>query len=171
MLRRTGAISTASLARCATACCAEIIRWDEMRRFTIRDPKPRVIHAPCFRERVLHHALMAQMGPVMDRVLVHDVYACRIGKGAHVAASSVCSSTPALALVCADRHSPVFSEHRPSRCSLGLIARKFSDHDLLALVSRIVGAHEDRAGQGPAHRRADLAEFRQSLPCGCGSAE
>ncbi len=37
-----------------------------MRRFTIRDPKPRVIHAPCFRERVLHHALMARMGPVLD---------------------------------------------------------------------------------------------------------
>ena len=61
----------------------------KMRSFTIRDPKPRLIHAPCFRERVLHHALITQMGPVMDRALVHDVYACRIGKGAHVAVKRV----------------------------------------------------------------------------------
>ena len=52
------------------------------RRFRIRDPKPRVIHAPCFRERVLHHAVMAHVGPVLDRALVDDTFACRIGKGA-----------------------------------------------------------------------------------------
>ena len=40
-----------------------------MSRFHIHDPKPRVIHAPCFRERVLHHAVVAYMGPVLDRAL------------------------------------------------------------------------------------------------------
>lgn len=49
--------------------------------FHIRDPKPRIIHAPCFRDRVLHHALMRQTGPVIDRSLVFDTYACRNGKG------------------------------------------------------------------------------------------
>src|SRR3954467_13201881 len=52
-----------------------------MRRFRIRDPKPRTIHAPCFRDRVLHHAVMAHVGPVLDRALVFDTYACRTGKG------------------------------------------------------------------------------------------
>ncbi len=41
----------------------------ENRTFEIRDPKPRTIVAPCFRERVLHHALMAQLGPVLDNAL------------------------------------------------------------------------------------------------------
>lgn len=51
------------------------------RRFEIRDPKRRVIHAPCFRERVLHHALMAHVAPVLERYLVPDTFACRPGKG------------------------------------------------------------------------------------------
>ena len=41
-----------------------------MRAFRIHDPKPRLIHAPCFRDRVLHHAIMAHVGPVLDRALV-----------------------------------------------------------------------------------------------------
>jgi RNA-directed DNA polymerase len=49
--------------------------------FRIRDPKPRVIHAPRFRERVLHHALMACVGPVLERSLIDDTFACRCGKG------------------------------------------------------------------------------------------
>ena len=47
-----------------------------MRQFRIHDPKPRLIHAPCFRDRVAHHAIMAHVGPVLDRVLVFDTYAC-----------------------------------------------------------------------------------------------
>lgn len=49
--------------------------------FEIRDPKRRQIQAPRFRERVLHHALMAKLGPIIERSLIDDSYACRIGKG------------------------------------------------------------------------------------------
>ena len=49
----------------------------EFRVFHIRDPKPRIIHAPSFRERVLHHAVIALVGPVLDRALVDDTFACR----------------------------------------------------------------------------------------------
>lgn len=56
------------------------VRIGEGRRFRIRDPKPRSIYAPCFRERVLHHALMCPIGPVLDRALVDDSFACRAGK-------------------------------------------------------------------------------------------
>lgn len=65
------------------------VQVGRMRRFRIRDPKPRIIHAPCFRERVLHHALMAHAGPVLDRALVEDTYACRVGKGALAAVQRV----------------------------------------------------------------------------------
>jgi RNA-directed DNA polymerase len=50
-------------------------------RFEIRDPKPRIIHAPVFEDRVVHHALVAQIGPVLERCLVFDTYACRVHKG------------------------------------------------------------------------------------------
>ncbi|MEM7201929.1 MAG: reverse transcriptase/maturase family protein [Planctomycetota bacterium] len=49
--------------------------------FMIHDPKRRTIHAPAFRDRVLHHALAAKIGPALDRALVDDTYACRPGKG------------------------------------------------------------------------------------------
>lgn len=53
-------------------------RWTSFRIF---DPKPRLILAPCFRDRVLHHAMMIPMGPVLERALVADTFACRPGKG------------------------------------------------------------------------------------------
>lgn len=64
----------------------ESVSVGELRSFRIRDPKPRTIHAPCFRERVLHHALIEQIGPVLDRALVADTFACRVGKGTLAAA-------------------------------------------------------------------------------------
>lgn len=61
-------------------------RIGEFRRFQIHDPKLRVIHAPAFRERVLHHAVMRFVGPALDRSLVDDTFACRVGKGGLAAA-------------------------------------------------------------------------------------
>lgn len=69
------------LARLSAEIRAGTVEVGRMHSFSIRDPKPRIIHAPCFRERVLHHALMAHVGPVLDRSLVADTFACREGKG------------------------------------------------------------------------------------------
>lgn len=60
----------------------EVGRFD---RFEIFDPKRRTIHAPHFPERVVHHALMAHLEPVIDRYLLDDTYACRKGKGSWAA--------------------------------------------------------------------------------------
>lgn len=49
--------------------------------FVVHDPKRRTIHAACFADRVIHHALMAQVGPVLDVSLIEQTYACRIGRG------------------------------------------------------------------------------------------
>jgi hypothetical protein len=54
-------------------------------QFLIRDPKERVITAPCFDERVLHHAIMNVCEPILDRWLIDDTFACRIGKGREAA--------------------------------------------------------------------------------------
>ncbi len=53
--------------------------------FHIYDPKPRMISAAPFRDRVVHHALMNIVQPVLERCLIHDTYANRIGKGTHKA--------------------------------------------------------------------------------------
>ena len=53
----------------------------DFREFTIWDPKKRLISAPCFPDRVLHHAVMNVCEPVFDRWLVSQTHACRVGKG------------------------------------------------------------------------------------------
>ena len=50
-------------------------------QFKIRDPKPRVISAAPFRDRVVHHALCALMQPRMEAYAIYDSYACRKNKG------------------------------------------------------------------------------------------
>ena len=49
----------------------------------VRDPKPRTVSAAPFRDRVVHHALCAAIGPVFERGFVFDSYANRRGKGTH----------------------------------------------------------------------------------------
>ena len=53
------------------------------RTLAIREPKPRVISIPSFEDRVVHQAVSAVLGPVLERGMIHDSYACRRGKGSH----------------------------------------------------------------------------------------
>ena len=55
--------------------------------FWVRDPKLRRICAAPFRDRVVHHAVCNVIGPIIDRSLISDSYACRPGKGTHAAIS------------------------------------------------------------------------------------
>jgi RNA-directed DNA polymerase len=65
----------------AKECILGTIRLGQAHQFWIRDPKPRLITAPCFRERVLHHAIMIPCEPVFERWLIDDTFACRVGRG------------------------------------------------------------------------------------------
>lgn len=53
--------------------------------FQIYHPKPRMISAAPFRDRVVHHALMNVTGPLLERNFIFDSYANRAGKGTHKA--------------------------------------------------------------------------------------
>ena len=53
--------------------------------FEIQDPKPRIIAAASFRDRVVHHAVHDVIEPAFDRMFIHDSYACRRGKGTQAA--------------------------------------------------------------------------------------
>lgn len=55
----------------------------------IQRPKPRLISAAPFRDRVVHHAVMNVLEPILDRRFHADSYACRRGKGTHAAARRV----------------------------------------------------------------------------------
>lgn len=116
-------------------------------RFSIRDPKPRLISAPAFRERVVHHALMAVMGPILDRSLVDDSFACRPGKGSHAAVRRAQAHA---------RRSPFFVKVDVRRyfdsilhaTLLVQLERRFKDPGVLDLCARILAAHRGTEGRG-----------------------
>jgi retron-type reverse transcriptase len=55
----------------------------EYKTFRIFDPKPRLISAAPYRDRVVHHALCNVIMPIIERTFIHDTYANRTGFGTH----------------------------------------------------------------------------------------
>ena len=51
--------------------------------FRIYDPKPRLIFAAPYRDRVVHHALCNIIVPLIEPSFIHDTYANRVGYGSH----------------------------------------------------------------------------------------
>ncbi len=130
-----------------TALLNGTIELGRMRCFHIRDPKPRIIHAPCFQERVLHHAIMAHAGPVLDRVLVDDSYACRAGKGTLAAVQRVQHH--------AERHAWYAQIDIKSYFAsidhgilLSQLGRLFKNAGLLSLFADIIGSFHSTPGKG-----------------------
>jgi len=51
--------------------------------FQIYEPKPRMISAAPYRDRVVHHALCNVIAPIFERTFISDSYANRVGFGSH----------------------------------------------------------------------------------------
>ena len=56
-----------------------------LKRFIVRDPKTRTIHASAFRDRIVHHMLVNVLEPILEKIFIFDSYASRKGKGIHSA--------------------------------------------------------------------------------------
>jgi len=55
------------------------------REFVVLEPKMRMIQAPPFEDRIVHHALVDLVEPLFERRFIHHSYACRRGRGTHAA--------------------------------------------------------------------------------------
>ena len=55
----------------------------EYRQFTIYEPKPRLISALEFKDRLVQHALCNVIGGIFERTLMPQTFACRTGMGTH----------------------------------------------------------------------------------------
>lgn len=55
----------------------------DYRQFTVYEPKPRLISALEFKDRLVQHALCNIVGPIFDRTLMPQTFACRTGLGTH----------------------------------------------------------------------------------------
>lgn len=111
--------------------------------FTIREPKTRLISAAPYRDRVVHHALCRIIEPIFDRTFIKDTYACRVGKGTHLAVDEF------------SRHARRFryvlkcdiAKYFPSidhEILVSLLERKIRDPQVLWLMRLIVAASNEQ---------------------------
>jgi RNA-directed DNA polymerase len=127
---------------------AECANGTGFTRFVIHDPKRRVITAPAFRDRVLHHAIMNVCEPHFERWLVHDSYACRKGKGrlAALERATGYASRSGWFLKLDIRK---YFESIPHDRLMTALRRRFKDRRLLGLFERLLTEHPaETAGVG-----------------------
>ena len=55
----------------------------EYRTFIVKEPKPRLISALNFKDRLVQHALCNVIAPIFERGLMPYTFACRVGMGTH----------------------------------------------------------------------------------------
>jgi len=73
------------LVRLQAELLSQTYRPGRYRSFYVYEPKPRLISAAPYRDRVVHHALCNVIEPIFDRTFIYDSYACRPDKGTHIA--------------------------------------------------------------------------------------
>jgi retron-type reverse transcriptase len=122
-----------------------------LRQFWITDPKRRLISAPAFRDRVVHHALVRIIEPVFERRFINESFACRVGRGTHAAMRHVFKCTQLAkrrwgdyyVLKCdVSKFFPSINHNILKRT----IRRSLRDKRVLCLIDTIIQSHES-AGQ------------------------
>lgn len=111
------------------------------RQFVIHDPKRRIISAPPFRDRVLHHAIMNVCEPALESFSIHHSYACRSGKGQFAALEqAIRFSRKRDFFLKLDVWK--YFESIPKDRLLKKLARRFKEPRLHALFARIIDSFE-----------------------------
>jgi RNA-directed DNA polymerase len=119
----------------------------EYRCFRINDPKPRRIHAACFPDRVLHHAIMRLAGPVLERAMPDTSFACRPGKGSLAAVRATQAAVRRFPWYVKIDVSGYF-EHIDHAILLDLLARRFKGASFLGLLERVLLTYQSAPGRG-----------------------
>lgn len=95
--------------------------------FTVQERKPRLIHAPAFRDVVAQHAIYRVIYPLFDRTFIDQSFACRKGKGTHR---------------CADYVQAALRQYHGDRYTLHLDVRRFfyriNRDILMTLLGRVI---------------------------------
>lgn len=123
--------------------------------FAIYDPKYRIIHALHYRDRVVQHCLCDEvLAPTLDKKLIYDNAACRIGKGTHFAIGRVSKflhdfynkhGTNGYFLKCDIRK---FFDNIDHGVLKQKLAKVIEDEEALKLLYRITDSFEVTPGKG-----------------------
>lgn len=138
------------------------------RSFRIRDPKPRLISAAPFRDRVVHHAFCNVIEPIFERSFIYDSYACRKGKGTHAAINRYTqfARSNRYVLKCDVQKYFPSVDHQILK---ELLARKTKDPQVLWLAETIIdhsNAQDPVPGFFPGDDLLTILERPKGLPIG-----
>ena len=78
-----------NLVRLQTRLESGLWRPGAYRTLEVYEPKRRVVHAPSFADRIVHHALVQVIGRHFERRFMDCSFACRQGMGTHAASRAV----------------------------------------------------------------------------------
>jgi retron-type reverse transcriptase len=135
------------LERLSCELAAGKVDWGAYRRFEVQDPKARVIHAPAFRARVGHHALINICEPVFEAYQVFDSYACRRGKGLDAALERTRTF-----MACGGWYLKLdvrkYFDTIHHETLKALLRRRFKDRIVLRHFAEIIDGHESSPGRG-----------------------
>lgn len=120
-------------------------------RFFVEDPKRRLINAPEFRDRVVHHAVSALLIQIWDPMFPYDSFACRVGKGTHAAVDRMqqfmrrypVGSGYVLQLDVKSYFASIDHE-----VLIGLVAKRIRDRRFMHVIRQIVKSYEDEPDVG-----------------------
>ena len=138
------------------------------RQFTLYERKPRVISVAPFRDRVVHHAVMNVLEPLLDKRFIPDSYACRQNKGVHEAVARYQQFARCNAYILKldiRRYFPSIDQAILKQ----QLARRIKDRPVLNLLDRIIDNSPDT--RAPVHffpgdNLVSVSERRRGLPIG-----
>ena len=137
------------------------------RTFRIVDPKPRLISAAPFRDRVVHHALTNILEPIFERRFIPYSFACRTGFGTHKAlahARRACARYSCVLKLDVRKYFPSI-DHRILQ---DLLARLIHCPDTLRLIELIIASSNPQ--EEVLHYFPIRSSLRTSAGAGCRSA-
>ena len=109
----------------------------QYRSFAIKDPKPRIIDAASFSDRVVHHALINCIGTRLENSWLDSSYACRKGYGSHKAINKAAGLAARYSVVIKLDIRAYFA-HIQHAILIKLLHRQFKGTGLFALFSNIL---------------------------------
>ncbi len=122
-------------------------RFSGYRSFEIRDPKSRTIRAPTFADRVVHHALVAVVGPVLERGACEHSHACRRDRG-QSASLALARGRAAHAEAFLKLDVARFYDSIDHECLRAALRRRLREERVLALFDAVLASYCVAPGKG-----------------------
>lgn len=104
----------------------------------IKDPKPRLLYIlPLYPDRIVQHALVNILQPLWDKLLIHQSYACRKGKG-QLKCSQKIAECVSKYKYCALTDISKFYPSIPHEKLFEIVKHKIKDKKILAIIKDII---------------------------------